>query len=246
MLATEYEEEARDIALDAADEEGKATFSFAPLTKPPTGLPPAWKKALTARSPTSAVLALWEPLAKTYPKTLRGLERTLQRVGLLTTAKRGHSLVYLFELEDDGGATLRRGYPPAKKFPKVAPRLAEDFLAFYAVHDGWLDEDAMMGPRRAVDWAPLGESGPSRDFLVTFEGHGPGNLGFDLSEKDARCYTVWNSDKPERVRKVAAEIDDWMAVRMEEFIPTRAAKPAKAKTAKKAAAKRRGLARRGG
>jgi len=231
MPESAYEKEAREIALDAAYGEGKASFAFAPLTKPPTGLPPAWKKALTDADPTTAVLALWEPIAKTYPKTLRVLRRTLQRVGLLTTARRGQSLVYLFELEDDEGATLRRGYPPAKKLPKSAPRLAEDFLAFYAVHDGWLDEDAMMGPRRAVDWAPLGESGPSRDFLVTFEGHGPANLGFDLSEKDAPCYRVWTKDKPERVRKVAAKIDDWMAVQMEEFIPTRAAKPAKAKRA---------------
>lgn len=229
MAETEYEEEAREIAIDAAYGEGKATFSFAPLTKPPAGLPPAWKKVLTDKSPTTAALALWKPIAKTYPKTFRVLERTLQRVGLLTTAKRGHSLIYLFELEDDGGATLRRGYPPAKKLPKSASRLARDFVALYAVHDGWLDEDAMMGPRRSADWAPLGTTGPSRDFLVTFEGHGPATLGFDLSEKDAPCYRVWTNDKPERARKVAATIDDWMAVQMEEFTPTRSAKKTKTK-----------------
>jgi hypothetical protein len=231
MKESSFERDARELVLESCEREGKATFAFAPLTEPLPKLPSSWQRALTNARPTEAVLDIvWAPLANKYPKTLRGLRRTLQRVGLLTTAKASHSIVYLFELEDDGGPTLRRGYSPATKLPKIASRLPGDFLAFYGVHDGWLDEDSMMGPRRSADWAPLGARGPSREFLVTFEGHGPGSLGFDLSEVDTPCYTVWNHDNPERARDVAKEIDDWMAVRMEEFIDTRIAKAAKAAT----------------
>ena len=213
--------------MDSCEGEGKATFAFAPLTEVPSTLPRAWARALTDARPTEAVLdGLWAPLAKSYPKTLKTLRRTLQRVGLLTTAKRSHSIVYVFELEDDGEPTMRRGHLPATELPKSASRLPKDFLAFYGVHDGWLDEDAMMGPRRSAEWAPLGARGPSRDFLVTFEGHGPGNLGFDLSEPDAPCYTVWTSGAPTRVRDVAKEIDGWIVAQMEELVPARPSKPA--------------------
>ncbi|MBK8996231.1 MAG: hypothetical protein IPM35_10865 [Myxococcales bacterium] len=176
--------------------------------------------------PATAVLDLvWKPIVKQYPKTIAAMRRTLQGVGLLTTAKQSHSLVYLFELEDEGGLWFRRGYLPATKLPKIASRLPKDFLAVYAVHDGWLDGCQGMGPRRSNEWGPLGQGPASKDFLVTFEGHGPAVLGFDLSEKSAPCYTVWTQSDPRRVRNVAKEIDEWIAMRMDEYLESSAGKP---------------------
>jgi len=215
--------------LEESTGEGKASFELAPIAKLPAGLPPAWKAALGSDRPTNAVLDLvWKPLAKIQPKTIAAMRKKLQRVGLLTTAKGSHSIIYVFELEDGGGLWTRRGHLPAKKLPAVAKRLPKDFLAIYAVHDGWLDGGQMMGPRRAEHWGPLGSEGPSRDFLVTFEGHGPGSLGFDLSERTTPCFIVWTSDEPERVKNVTKEIDEWIAGRMDEYEPVPKSAPKKA------------------
>jgi hypothetical protein len=216
----------RKEILQSVRREGAATLELAPLLKVPRGLPPTWQQALTDPKPESAVLdKVWRPLAKQYPKTIAAMRRTLRRVGLLTTKKRSHSLVYLFELEGDGGLWFRRGYLPAPKLPKLASRLPKEFLAIYPVHDGWLDGHEMMGPRRSKEWSPLGRTGPSRDFLVTFEGHGPAILGFDLSEKPAPCYTVWTQSDPQRVRKVAREMDEWIGGRMDEYQLSTATRP---------------------
>jgi hypothetical protein len=216
---------ARKEILQSVRGEGAATLELAPLVKVPRGLPPTWQKALTDPNPTNAVLdSVWRPIAKQWPKTIAAMRRTLQHVGLLTTKKRSHSLVYLFELEGDGGLWFRRGYLPAAKLPKLAARLPKEFLAIYQVHDGWLDGYEMMGPRRCGEWSPLGQGPHSRDFLVTFEGHGPAILGFDLSEKQAPCYTVWTQSEPQRVRKVAKEMDEWIGGRMDEY--QRSAPPA--------------------
>jgi hypothetical protein len=228
----------RKEVLETTRGEGKATLEFAPLTKTPPGVPPEWKRALSDPHPTTAVLDLvWKPLAKHYPKTIVAMRRTLQRVALLTTAKRSHSLVYLFELEDKGGRWFRRGYLPTKKLPKIASRLPRDFLAVYAVHDGWLDGYQGMGPRRSSEWGPLGQGPASKDFLVTFEGHGPAILGFDLAEKSAPCYTVWTQSDPQRVRNVAKEIDEWIGGRMDEYVKASTGKP-KPATAKESSQKK--------
>jgi len=239
---------ARKYVLKSIRGEGTARIELAPLTKTPPALPPTWRRALTDPHPAVAVLdILWEPVAKQYSRTIAAMRRTLQRVGMLTTTKRSHSIVYLFELEDEGGLQLRRGYLPSTKLPKIAARLPKDFLALYGVHDGWLDGHSMMGPRRSSEWGPLGLTGPSSEFLVTFEGHGPASLGFDLRKEPPRCYTVWTQSEPERVRNVAKEIDEWLAVRMDEYVPSRAEKPgrsAKPGVARKSSSAAKGTAKR--
>jgi len=209
-------------------DEGNVRFMLAPLANAPGDLPPRWREALAASDPALAVLdVVWAPLAKTFPKTIAVMRKTLHRVGLLTTEKRGASLVYVFAYEDDGGPCFWRGHAPTTKLPDVAAALPQDFTNFYDVHDGWLDELGNVGPAPSSEWRPLGSTGPSRDFLVTFIGHGPGDLGFDLTEDPPTAWTVWNDGKPSRVKDVAKEIDAWITAQVEDLAPVPARKKKK-------------------
>jgi hypothetical protein len=232
-----------DEVITGLEHEGNPKLSLAPFAKPIAGLPAAWTRALSADDPVEAVLdEVWKPAHDLLPKTCKILRRSTHLVGIVTTDKSPPALVYL--TTGDGETYWHRGFAARAVSKAHARKLAPDFLALYTVHDGWLDQNSMMGWMPQDDWHPLGTSGPSSQFLVTFAGHGPASLGFDLEDSPPTCWTVWNYDKPERVKNVCKNLDDWFVAQYEDLDaratgiskPKAAAKP-EAKTKPKAAAK---------
>ncbi len=191
-------------------------LELAPIAKPAGALPETWRRALAASDPIEAVFdEVWKPAVKLLPKTVKLFRKTTLGIALATANEQPPSLVYI--ATGDGDTYGRRGYP-ARTIPKQASRgVHADFLALYAVHDGWLDLHDAMGWLPFDGWRPLGSSGPSANFLVTLEGHGPGVLGFDLDESPPKCWTVWNDDPPDRVKNIPKTIDDWLIAQYEDL-----------------------------
>lgn len=210
--------------LEAVEDEGNPVLHVAPSDATVPGIPPEWARLLASPDARTEVLAgLWQPIARRVPKILKQMRRALQGVGVLTTDTRPPSMIYFFTMEDKD-PYFYRGYTPAAKLPKVTSQLPDEFLEFYQLHDGWVDQFEFMGPMRISDWHPLGSTPgtPAAKFLVVLVAGGGDLLGFDLEESPALCYLLPDGDDPpEVVPKVWAELDGWIAGEMEDLLPFR-------------------------
>ncbi len=204
--------------VEWAEDEGNPVLHVAPTTETVRGLPPEWAGVLASADARTEVLKLWDPIARRVPKVLKQMKRSLQGVGVLATDSRPPSIIYFFTLEDKD-PHFYRGYPPASKLPEVAGQLPKEFLEFYRLHDGWLDQFG-FGPKRSTDWSPLGSDPetPASRFLVVCSASNGDSLGFDLEESPALCYML-TDDAPEIVPKVWTELDEWISVRLEDLLP---------------------------
>src|SRR5262245_34383103 len=125
--------------LETVEDEGNPVLHVAPTNETVQGIPADWARVLASSDARTEVLKLWEPVARRVPKVLKELKRSLQGVGVLTTDERPPSLIYFFTM-DDKDPYFYRGYVPAGKLPETATQLSSEFLEFYRVHDGWVDE----------------------------------------------------------------------------------------------------------
>lgn len=203
--------------LETVEDEGNPVLHVAPTKEIVPGIPPDWASVLASPEARTDVLKLWEPMARRVPKVLKEMKRSLQGVGVLTTGERPPSLIYFFTM-DDKDPYFYRGYVPGGKPPKLASKLPGEFLEFYRVHDGWVDEFEFMGPMPGSDWHPLGEGPHSANFLVVLMSSGGNVIGFDLEESPTLCYFLPKGSPPKVVPKIWAEFDGWISEEMEDLI----------------------------
>jgi len=213
-----------DEILDGVSDEGGARFEPAPMAKPPANLPAPWIDVLTSKDPTKAVWdALWKPMAKDLPKTIRIFKKALKGIGLLTTKTKPPSLVYVVTEEDGAETYGYRGFAAGPVTHPKAKMLPPEFLKFHQqTHNGWgFIINGSLGPLPVEDWYMLSqdEKSPSGRFLVVFHNGGGAHLGFDLDEAPPVCYTVWPDDNPQVVPEVWRRIDKWISAQNEDLDP---------------------------
>jgi hypothetical protein len=204
-------------------EEGDPRLELAPLAKIPPGLPATWVHILSHKEPTKVVWdALWQPMARSLPRTLKTFKRALQGIGLLTTKSRPPSLIYAVTAGGGEDTFAQRGFAAGPvQHPRVKALPAE-FLEFYQVHNGWyFPWTRSMGPLPVEDCYTLSDDvgSPSRRFLAVFQNGGGAHLGFDLDESPPVCYTVWPDDDPEVLPDIWRAIDRWIAAQYEGLDP---------------------------
>ena len=142
-----------DVVLEDLGREGHPVLNIAPVTSAMPGIPAIWKKILSSSTARTDVLdILWKPMAPRFKRTLRIFKSSLQGVGLLTTDARPPSIIYFLTLKKSKNPTYYRGFVPAAKLPPEAKSLPDEFLKFYQIHDGWIDDTVAMGPLPSRDW----------------------------------------------------------------------------------------------
>ena len=202
--------------------EGSPKIEVAPLSKAPAGIPDAWAKILTHKTPTKAVWDLWKPMAKELPKTLKLFQKSLHAVALCTTKTSPPSLLYIVTegLGDDAWAM--RGFAAGRIEHAHAKALAPDFLKFFEqVHDGWCLPWQAMGPLPVAKWYTLSNDpkAPAGRFLAVFQNGGGAHMGWDLDHEPPVCHIVWPDDKPELVPQIWKRMDKWMFDQFESIDP---------------------------
>jgi|KBSSwiStaDraftv2_1062776.scaffolds.fasta_scaffold69068_2 hypothetical protein len=211
-----------NCVLEAVEDEGNPVLHVAPSKAQVAGIPPEWAAVLASPDArTQVVDVVWGPVSRRVPKIIQSMKRHLQGVGVLTTDSRPPSLIYFLTLEDKE-PDFYRGYLPAKKLPPVAKSLPSEFLDFYKVHDGWVDQFEFLGPMRSTGWHPLSGDArtPSAKFLVVLVASGGALLGFDLRKSPALCYVIPSGDDPpEIVPKIWTRLDKWIATQWEDLLP---------------------------
>jgi len=211
-----------DLVLENVVEEGHAELLLLPLSNIPLGVPNQWASLLSSSNVRADVIKIiWASFSHRFPRIIKALKRSLQGVGYLTTDNNPPSLIYFFTTEDDEPDYFR-GYVPVTKFPESAKHLPGEFLDFFQVHDGWVDQFDSAGPLSCRDWYLLSDdvTQPAGKFLVVLDGGDGSLLGYDLRDTPAVSYLLPAGDEPPKIiPNIWKEIDSWISAQFEEFLP---------------------------
>jgi hypothetical protein len=206
--------------MDQVVSEESPDLLLAPLRAlpPSLALPQAWHDLLKLDDAhRQAAKLVWAGTEGKLPQLLGALEKKLQAIGLLITATKKPSLLYIFTKENELFAW--RGYLPSEHLISVCGQLSVDLSAIYRVHDGWVDLfSGDTGFLPIEQWRILGQSQVDgvEGFLEIFSAGGNG-MGFDLNERPAKPYVVWSDEDVEPIIDFWGRLDSWLSGELDDM-----------------------------
>jgi hypothetical protein len=217
-MTEQLDDDALDLLLDSVEPEGDVVLRLAGHDLTDIGeVPQQWRNVLQGREKPQAFMDhFWAPIKQLLPLTVKLLIKKTSAIGVVATAARPLSLLYLFGLDKELYAN--RGFLPDNAFSARATQYAlpPELKRFYEIHNGWVDFFSLDGGLLPVaDWRL--STAPDAPYLEIYR-NGSDSFGFDVSSKPPVPVALQpNEDIVERVPDLWAWLDQAYASALEDL-----------------------------